>query len=385
MDEHVVAPRFDTIVAGAGQASLAAGYYLQRAGLRFMLLEAGAAPVGSWPHYYESLRLFSPARYSALPGLPFPGDPDRYPARNEVIAYLDDYAAHFGLPVCTNARVITVHRKETAFRVLIADGARLETVTLIAATGSFHRPYLPVVPGQELFRGQLLHSSAYRSPDAYHAQRIVVVGGGNSAVQIAVELAQVARVTLATRAAVTFTPQRILGRDIHFWARLLGLERVPLGSHVRLRELNPVLDPGIYRHALRSGALNRQPLFTAFMPKGVIWADGERENVDTVIFATGYRPNLDYLAGLDALDSMGRPRQRAGVSLSTPGLYFVGLPAQRTFASTTLRGVGADAAYIVAHLCHYLGTRRHRRRKASLRWDGPGMARNACRAAVRNR
>ena len=357
MDEHVVAPHFDTIVVGAGQAGLAAGYYLQRVGLRFTLLEAGTAPVGSWPHYYESLKLFSPARYSALPGLPFPGHPDHYPARDEVIAYLEGYAAHFRLPVRTNAQVVTVHRTETGFRVLLVDGTTLETRTLIAATGSFHRPSLPLIPGQERFRGQRLHSSAYCNPDIYHGQRLVVVGGGNSAVQIAVELARVALVTLATRAVVTFTPQRILGRDIHFWTRLLGWERVPLGGRLRLQEFNPVLDTGIYRHALATGLLDRRPMFTGFSPEGVIWPDGERERVDTVIFATGYRPNLNYLAVLDAVDGAGRARHRAGVSLTTPGLAYVGLPAQRTFASATLRGVGADAAYVVAHLRRYLGSR----------------------------
>lgn len=356
MDEHAVAPSIDTIVVGAGQAGLAAGYYLQRAGLRFTLLEAGPAPVGSWPHYYESLKLFSPARYSALPGLPFPGHPDHYPARDEVIAYLEDYAAQFRLRVRTNTRVVTVHRIETGFRVLAEDGATLETRTLIAATGSFRRPYLPSVPGQQVFRGQLLHSSAYRSPDAYRGQRIVVVGGGNSAVQIAVELAPLARVTLATRTVVRFTPQRILGRDIHFWTRLLGLERLPLGGRLRLQEINPVLDTGIYRHALSTGLLHSRPMFAGFSAEGVIWADGERERVDTVIFATGYRSNLDHLAELDVLDGAGRARHRAGVSLTTPGLAYVGLPAQRTFASATLRGVGDDAAYVVAHLRRYLRT-----------------------------
>ena len=257
----------------------------------------------------------------------------------------------------TNARVVTVHRTATGFQVLLADGTTLEAGTLIAATGSFHRPYLPLVPGQELFRGQLLHSSAYRNPDIYQGQHIVVVGGGNSAVQIAVELARVARVTLATRTVVRFTPQRILGRDIHFWTRLLGLERLPLSGRLRLQEFNPVLDTGIYRHALATGLLHHRPMFAGFSPEGVIWANGERERVDTVIFATGYRLNLDYLAGLDALDGAGRARQRAGVSLTTPGLAYVGLPAQRTFASATLRGVGPDAAYVLAHLRRYLRSR----------------------------
>lgn len=344
----------DTIVVGAGQAGLAAGYHLQRAGLHFTILEAGAGPVGSWPHYYDSLKLFSPARYASLPGLPFPADPDQYPSRDEVIAYLTRYAAHFRLPVITGARVEHIHKEGTTFCVTTANGELYRTRILIAATGSFHQPYLPQIPGQREFLGRILHSAAYRNPDPYRDQRVVVVGGGNSAVQIAVELAQVAHVTLATRAPLKLTPQHILGRDIHFWARVSGLEQLPLGHWARLREINPVLDTGSYRTALATGRPDRRPMFTSFTAEGVIWADGSREVVDTVVFATGYRPNLAYLAGVGALDVDGRARQRAGVSTTTPGLYYVGLPAQRVVASATLRGVGADAGYVVAHLRRHL-------------------------------
>jgi putative flavoprotein involved in K+ transport len=157
-------PPVDTLVIGAGQAGLAAGYHLQRAGHSFAILEGAPQAGGSWPHYYESLRLFSPARFSSLPGLPFFGDPERYPARDEVIAYLRQYAAHFQLPIITAARVATVARDGNLFRVQIDDGRTFHARSLIAATGSFHRPYLPDLPGQEAFRGTTLHSFAYRMP-----------------------------------------------------------------------------------------------------------------------------------------------------------------------------------------------------------------------------
>jgi putative flavoprotein involved in K+ transport len=346
----------DTIVVGAGQAGLAAGYYLRRAGLSFTILEAGPQPAGSWPHYYQSLRLFSPARYSSLPGRPFPGDPDHYPTRDEVVAYLGDYAAHFDLPVITGASVEEVRQSQGEFQAITSSQAYYRSRTLIATSGLFGRPYLPRLPGQATYRGRVLHSAAYRSPDTFARQRVVVAGAGNSAVQIAVELARVAHVTLATRGPVKWTPQRPLGRDIHFWARLIGIERLPLGRFMRIKELNPVLDTGVYRAAIQSRKPDQRPMFRSFTPEGVIWADGAVEAVDAVIFATGYRPNLEYLRNLQALTPEGHAQQRGGVSLTMPGLCYIGLPAQRTLASATLRGVGPDAAYVVRHIKRVLSS-----------------------------
>jgi putative flavoprotein involved in K+ transport len=167
-------------------------------------------------------------------------------------------------------------------------------------------------------------------------------------------LANVARVTLATRKPIRFQRQQIFGQDVFLWVNRIGFDRIPLGHLRRLQEPAVVIDFGLYKAALRQGKLDRRPVFPTFTPEGVQWSDGSVEQVDTVLFATGYRSNLGYLEKLGALDEVGEPIQRAGVSLAVAGLYFVGLTGQRTLSSATLRGVGADAGYVVAHARRYL-------------------------------
>jgi putative flavoprotein involved in K+ transport len=345
---------YDTIVIGAGQAGLATGYYLQKAGLRFLILEAGDEPGGSWPYFYDSLSLNSTAGYSSLPGLPFPGQPDHYPRRDEAVAYLRSYATHFALPIVTGARVINIERSGRFFRVTTGDKGCYKAHTIVAATGFFGQPHIPNLPGQARYRGQLLHAAEYRRPEPFRRQRVVVVGGGNAAVQIGVELARVARTTLATRRPIHYLPQRVLGRDIHFWLNLTGLDRTQWLDEQSM----PVYDTGTYRAAIASGQPDRRPMFEGFSEDGLIWSDGRHEKVDTVIFATGYRPHLAYLVELGALDQTGRALQRQGASTSVPGLYYVGLPRQRNVASATLRGAGADARVVVNQLRHYIEVQR---------------------------
>ncbi|MEV0150415.1 MULTISPECIES: NAD(P)-binding domain-containing protein [unclassified Nonomuraea] len=344
---------FSMVIVGAGQSGLAAAHAALRAGLHPLVLEASGRPAGSWPHYYDSLTLFSPARYSALPGMAFPGDPDRYPHRDEVISYLERYARELvrrGAEIRTGVRVSDVTRAEgNGFEVRLSDGGRVAASNLIAASGSFAHPYRPALMGLETFAGQTLHVADYRDPEPLAGRRVVVVGAGNSAVQVAYELANHADVTLASRAPVRLAPQRPLGRDLHFWFRLTGFDRLPL-RRADQPPTQPVLDDGRYREALRSGRLERRPMFRRLEGDKVEWADGRREQIDVLLLATGYRPDLGYLASLGALDGRGRPRQVGGLSCTHAGLGYLGLEWQRTPASNSLRGVGVDARQIVGRL-----------------------------------
>ncbi|MEV6340723.1 NAD(P)-binding domain-containing protein [Nocardia vinacea] len=188
---------YDVIVIGGGQSGLAATHRLR--GLTVALLEADAEPVGSWPHYYDSLTLFSPAKYSSLPGFSFPGAPDRYPHRDEVVDYLRGYAARLDADIHTNCRVDAVDHDGYAFTAHTGTGATFRAPRLIAATGSFRTPSIPTLPGQDRFTGKILHASNYRTPAEFAGQQVTVVGAGNSAVQIAAELADHTTTTLASR------------------------------------------------------------------------------------------------------------------------------------------------------------------------------------------
>lgn len=349
--EHV-----DVAVIGGGQSGLAAAHALRQRGIGPVVLEASGRAAGSWPRYYDSLTLFSPARYGSLPGMPFPGaDPARYPHRDEVAAYLTTYAARLDADIRTGRRVTAVRRTDEGFEVELAGGGRLVARAVVAASGTFGRPYRPALPGLEGFSGTVLHAGDYRSPERFAGQRIVVVGAGNSAVQIAAELATVARVTLASRAPVKFAHQHIRGRDLHFWLKRTGLDIAPLGRFLRTPPTQLVIDDGRYRAALTRSAPDRREVFTGIDGAKAVWADGSREEVDTVLLATGYRPDLPYLVSLDgALDAAGHPRHRDGTSLTHPALAFVGLEWQRSLASNSLRGVSRDADRVARRLVRHL-------------------------------
>ena len=345
----------DVVVIGAGQSGLAAARTLQAHGISPVVLEAGPEPAGSWPRYYDSLALFSPARYSAMPGLDFPGEPGHYPHRDEVASYLGRYAASLGADIRTNTPVAAVEAHgQAGFLVHTATGQTIHAAGVVAATGSFGNPCVPALPGQDHFTGQLLHVAGYRSPHQHAGERIVVAGAGNSAVQVGYELAQVATVTLATRRPVNFHPQRRGGQDLHYWLVTSGFDLLPpewLSHYLGDRW---VVDTGKYRRAMETGLIDRRPMFTSFDNDRVVWPDGTREQVDTVVFATGYRPHLDYLSTLGALDGGGMPLHAGGISATHPGLVYLGLEFQRSFSSNTLRGVHRDAEHVIPPLAAHV-------------------------------
>lgn len=200
----------------------------------------------------------------------------------------------------------------------------------------------------------MLHVADYRNPEPFAGKRVVVVGADNSAVQVGYELAQVATTTLATRQPLHFIDQIVNGLDLHHRLVSTGFDQLPPQWLARLVTGNLVLDTGEYRDAVASGLLERREMFTGFDGEHVMWADGSREPVDVVLFATGYRPSLDYLRPLGALAAERHTAARRRNLDHHLGLVYVGLEFQRSFSSNTLRGVYADAEHVMAPLAAHV-------------------------------
>jgi putative flavoprotein involved in K+ transport len=342
------------IVVGGGQSGLAAGRALRELGMPALILEASHRAAGSWPRYYDSLHLFSPAEYSAMQGLAFPRALGRYPHHDEVAAYLEAYAAQLGVEIQTNTRVDTIQQDGNQFVVRTADGRSLRASGIVAASGSFDNPYRPTLAGERNFTAKLLHVAEYRNPAPYTGRRVVVVGAGDSAVQVASDLASVATVTLATRKPVRFIPQRIRGEDVHYWLRESGFDALPAQWLRKITGGTVVTDSGGYEAELAQGRFDRRPMFDRLDGDRVVWSDDQSEPVDAIILATGYRPSLDYLRELGALDEEGAPIHVGGISATHLGLVYLGLEFQRSFASNTLRGVSQDAWAVIAPLVAWI-------------------------------
>ncbi len=340
--------RFEVVVVGAGQAGLAIGYFLARQRRRFAILEAEGSVGAAWRRRWESLVLFTPRRYDALPGLAFPGDPDGYPTRDEVAVYLEQYAATFELPITFNSAVRSLTRKNGRF-VVGLDDRQIVAGQVVVATGPFQVPNVPAVAAglaPEVFQ---THSIAYRKPSDLPEGRVLVVGGGNTGFQIAKELSGTHPVHLAVGSRQTPLPQRVLGRDLFWWLTKLGLLEKTVDSRVgrRARDRDTLIGSSP-RELRRRYGVGLKPRVVGASGRTVSFADGSGLEIDAVIWATGYRPDHSWIE-LPVLDSDGLLRHRRGVT-DVPGLYFLGLSWQHTRGSALLGWVKQDAAFIAAQL-----------------------------------
>jgi len=271
-----------------------------------------------------------------------------------VADYLERYAAHLDVEIQCSTRVETVKRDGKAFLVFTENGMVLEASGVVAASGSFSNPFRPTFPGEDTFTGELSHVASYRNPTPHAGRRVVVVGAGDSAAQVANELAHVAKTTLATRHPVRFIPQRLGGHDIHYWLRETGFDTLPATWLSKITRGAVVTDSVGFRKALAEGRVAQRGMFVALDGENVVWNDGEREHVDAIILATGYRPSVPYLFELGALDEHGTPLHVGGISSTHVGLVYVGLEFQRSYSSNTLRGVADDARSVIAPLVAWI-------------------------------
>jgi putative flavoprotein involved in K+ transport len=338
-DQHL-----DVVVVGGSQAGLAIAWHLQRQGLHFVVLEAGPEVGHVWRSRWDSLKLFTPAQYDALPGMAFPAPADTYPTKDPVADYLQAYAQAFDLPVRLNAHVTSLVQTDGGFEVRTAD-ATYRAQQVVVATGPFQVPFVPPMAAKLDPSVTQVHSADYRNPQALPEGPVLVVGGGNSGFQIAEELAATRTVDLSIATRYPMLPQRLAGRDLFWWLTRLGLLKVTVTSRPGRRMSRRDFVIGTNRRRLERKRVRFRPRLVDADRQTVRFADHRLlEDVGVVVWATGYRPDYGWIH-IPGVVSEGQVVHRRGVA-EVPGLYFLGLSWQHTRGSALLGFVQEDAAFL---------------------------------------
>lgn len=346
------AKRIETIVIGGGQAGLSVGYYLARLGRPFQILDANKRIGDAWRNRWDSLRLFSPARYSCLPGLPFPARGSAFPTKQEMADYLETYAERFHLPVQTGVRVDRLSGK-SGHLVVAAGTLQIEADNVVVAMGNYQKPRRPEF-ARELDPAIVqLHSHEYRNPSQLQVGGVVVVGAGNSGADIGMEVAQTHPTWMAGKESgyipwpiETFMGRNLLLRLVKFVGHHVLTVSTPIGRKMRPKLLSrpaplirvkpkDLVNIGIKRVPKVVGVRNGQPLL----------ADNRTLEVRNVIWCTGYEPGFSWI-DLPIFGEDGGPMHERGIVNCAPGLYFVGLHYLYSMTSDTVTGVGRDAERI---------------------------------------
>ncbi|RAW02086.1 ArsO family NAD(P)H-dependent flavin-containing monooxygenase [Pseudochryseolinea flava] len=347
--------KYDVIVIGGGQSGLTMGYYLRRTTLSYIILDNQKESGGAWLHTWKSLRLFSPAQWSSLPGMLMTGGTDYYPTRDATLEYLKSYEAKYNLPVKRQVEVIKVLKADDEFQLYTSDGL-YTAKALVSATGSFINPFIPTFDGIEIFGGQILHSSQYESPHGFQNKSVAIVGEGNSGAQILAEVSKVANTRWITQKEPRFLPDHIDGRFL-FDAASQMYEAQKAGKHFKPPSLGDIVMVESVKDARQRNVLKSIRPFDHFKKDAIVWADGHEEKIDVIIFCTGFKPGLSFLNSLDVVNSEGKADTEGTKSKKVDGLWLVGYGNWTGFASATLIGVGRTAKKTVDEIAGYLSTR----------------------------
>jgi putative flavoprotein involved in K+ transport len=364
-DAQRIREHFDVVVIGAGQAGLSAGYHLARHGVNFVILEAGKRIGDTWRNRWDSLRLFTPARFDGLDGMPFPAQGDEFPTKNEMADYLESYAANFSLPVRLATRVSKLTRNGDRF-VISAGGQLITADQVIVAAASYQTPKLPEFAKELKPEIVQFHSSAYRNPSQLQDGDVLLVGAGNSGAEIAMDLAQRHKVWLSGRdvGQIPFRVGGLLGRKVLVRLVLRGLFhriltiKTPIGRKVQ---------PYILSHGgplirqrpsdLKKAGVERVGRVTGVRDGLPCLEDGRTLDVSNIVWCTGFHPGLSWIE-LPIVGENGRPRHDCGVVTDQPGLYFVGLHFLYSLSSTMIHGVGRDAKRIAVQVIERMDTQK---------------------------
>jgi len=347
--------RIHTVIIGGGQSGLSVGYHLARRGLPFVILDANARVGDSWRHRWDSLRLFTPARFNGLDGWPFPAAPDVFPTKDEMADYLESYAAHFSLPVRARTRVTKLSKRDGTF-IVDTDSGSIAADQVVVAMATYQASRIPRL-AKELDPSIVqLHSGAYRNPAQLREGGVLLVGAGNSGAEIAIEVARTHRTWMSGRdvGEVPFRISSWVGQHLlaPFVLRVL-FHRIltvntPLGRKVRpgvLSRGGPLIRTR--RSNLRTAGVERVARVAGVKDGWPVLTDGRvMSDVANVIWCTGYHAGFDWI-DLPVLDEDGEPRHERGLVASEPGLYFVGLHFLYALSSTMIHGVGRDASRVV--------------------------------------
>ncbi|EMA43540.1 MULTISPECIES: flavin-containing monooxygenase [Halococcus] len=352
--------RHDTVVIGGGQAGLVTGYYLQQHDEDFVILDAGDRVGDPWRARWDSLRVFTPARYSRLPGMTYLGSPHAFPTKDEVADYLETYAERFDLPVELGVRVDGLERSSDGFLVSAGD-RQFEADNVVVAMASYQVPKVPEFASELSDDVVQLHTRDYRNPDQLQDGPVLVVGAGNSGAEIALDVATGHETWLSGRDVghVPFDVDSWFGRHlgIPFVMRVLFHRVLTTGTPIGRRKRSQMLSQGIQLvrvkpRDLAAAGVERVPRTTGVRDGRPVVGDDDVLDVANVIWCTGFRPNFSWIE-LPIFDGKGQPKEPVhvrGVVPDQPGLYFVGLFFLYAATSGLFTGVGRDAEYVVDHL-----------------------------------
>ncbi len=344
--------RFETIVVGGGQAGLSVAYHLGNRGVDYCVLTDESRVGDNWRRRWDSLRLFTPARYSGLPGMPFPAPATHLADKDEVADYLERYADRFDLRVRCGARVAHAVFDGGRWRLsVVGESHAVEAQTLIVATGAFQQPHVPSIARRLATSIHQLHSSEYRNPLALPDGPVLVAGAGNSGAQIALELAQSRKVWLAGR-NTGHLPRRVLGRDVFDWiwplaARATSDTRFAWRVRAKLRRGGDALI-GIPERQLRDAGVTRVERVEE-VRGGLPVCGGRVLEPRVIVWCTGYRPDYSWIDA-PIFDESGNPRHVRGICREMRSLFFVGLRFQHRLTSSLLGGIGDDAEFVATRV-----------------------------------
>lgn len=335
------------LIIGAGQAGLALGYFLKQKNVSFVMVAMGRSVGEVWRDRYDSLVLFTPRSHSGLPGMDLNGNRNEYATKDEIAHYLTQYVIHFELPIHFNTEVISLEKMHDGFRVISTKGEYFAK-KVVVATGPFQKPFIPKLTDSFTDNILQIHTSSYRNSSQLQDGPVLVVGGGNSGAQIAVELSSGRDVYLSVGHKMKFLPLQILGKSIFWWFDLLGILDTNINSKLGQlisKQSDPIFGLEL-KKLISKGRVHLKPRTKSMGSDMIYFDDHTNVKVSNIIWATGFYSDYSWIRIPNILGKNGKPRHHRGVS-SVQDLFFLGLPWQYKRGSGLIGGVGEDAEYLM--------------------------------------